>query len=73
MVHTEPRQETQRSTLNITIHILPNISGTKSNQAMKFGPLIIHNVRSIFLQKSCRKCGKETSSSFFVFLNSYIR
>ena len=69
MVHTEPRGETQRSTLNITIHILPNISRTKGNQAMKFGQLITHNVRSIFRQKSCRKCRKESSSRRCFFLS----
>ena len=35
------------------IHILPNISRSKDNQAMKFGQLIKYSVRSIFLQKSC--------------------
>ena len=29
---------------------------------MKFGQLIEYNVISIFLQKSCRKSGRETSS-----------
>ena len=36
----------------ITIHILPNISRIKGNQAEKFGQLIEHNVRNILLQKS---------------------
>ena len=35
----------------IYIHILPNISGSKDNQAMKFGQLIEYNVRDIFLRK----------------------
>ena len=39
----------------ITIHILPDISRSKGNQAMKFGQLIEYNVRNIFLQKSCMK------------------
>ena len=39
----------------IPIHILSNISRSKSNQAMKYGQLIQYNVRYIFLQKSCRK------------------
>ena len=33
----------------ITIHILPNISRSKGNQAMKFGQLIEYNVKNIFL------------------------
>ena len=49
----------------ITIHILPNISKYRDNQGMKFGPLIEYNVKNIFLQKSCKKCGKETSSRPF--------
>ena len=46
----------------ITIHILPNISKSKSNQVIKFFQLIEYNVRNIFLQKSLRKSGRETSS-----------
>ena len=34
----------------ITIHILPNISRSNDNQAMKFGQLIAYNARNIFLQ-----------------------
>ena len=37
------------------IHILPNISRSKSNQAIKFRQLIDNNVRNIFLQKSSKK------------------
>ena len=39
----------------IAIHILPNISQSKGNQAMKLGQLIERNKRNIFLQKLCRK------------------
>ena len=28
---------------------------------MKFGQLIYYNMRNIFLEKSCTKCGAETS------------
>ena len=35
----------------VAIHILPNILQSKGNQAMKFGQLIEHNKRNIFLQK----------------------
>ena len=43
------------------IHILPNISRSKSNQTTKFGQLIEHNMRNIFLEKSYTKCDGETS------------
>ena len=43
----------------IAIHILPNISRRKGNQAMKFGNLIEYN-RNIFLEESYTQCGKET-------------
>ena len=45
----------------IAIHILPNISRRKGNQTMKFGQLIEYNTRNIFLEKLCKKCGRETS------------
>ena len=46
-----------------TIHILPCISKSKANQAVKFDQLIIkYSVRNILLQKLCRKWDKETSS-----------
>ena len=32
----------------ITIHILPNISRIKGNQALKFGQVIEYNNRNIF-------------------------
>ena len=57
----------------ITIHILPNISESKANQKMKFGQVIENSKGNIFLQKSCRKWGKETSSRpLFVFFKSFI-
>ena len=50
------------------MQILPSISQSKGNQAMKFGQLIEYNTRTIFLQKSCRKRGSETSfRPLFVF------
>ena len=52
----------------IIIHMLPNISQSKGNQTMKFGLLIEYNKRNVFLKKSCRKQGRETSSKpHFVF------
>ena len=44
----------------IAIHLLPNISRSKTNQATKFGQLIEYNIRSIFLEKSYTKCAGET-------------
>ena len=47
----------------------PDVSRSKSNQTVKFGPLIEYNARNNFLQKSCRKWDRETSfRHFFVFL-----
>ena len=45
----------------IVIHILPNISRTKGNQAIKFSYLIAYKVRNMLLQKSWRKCDRKTS------------
>ena len=44
----------------IAIHILPHISGRKGTQAMKFGQVIVYNIRNIFLEKSYTKCDGET-------------
>ena len=41
------------------IHILPI---SKDNQTMKFGQLIEHNMRHIFLENSNTKCVGETSA-----------
>ena len=46
----------------IGINILRNISQSKGNHIMKFGQLTEYNKRNIFLQKLCRKWGRETSS-----------
>ena len=44
----------------VIIHILPNVSRSKSNQIMKFGQLIEYKIRKIFLEKSYTKCYGET-------------
>ena len=44
----------------IAVDILPNISRSKGNQAMKFGQLIEHNMRKIFVERSYTKCAGET-------------
>ena len=41
----------------IVLHILSNVSRSKSNETIKFGQLI----ECFFLEKSCTKCGGETS------------
>ena len=51
---SQPGQQT------IVIHILPNILRSKGNQTIKFGQLIEHNMRKIFLEKLYTKCGAET-------------
>ena len=51
---SQPGQQT------IAIHILPNISRSKGNQAMKFGQLIEYNMKNIFVEKSYTKCAGET-------------
>ena len=45
--------------------ILPNVSKSKDNQAMKFGQLIEWNMRNIFLEKSYTKCGWGTTPRRF--------
>ena len=45
----------QHGLQTIPMRILPNISQSKGNQAMKFGQLIEYNKRNILLQKSYKK------------------
>ena len=40
--------------------MLPNMSRSKVNQTIKFGQLIEYDMRTIFLEKSYKKCGGET-------------
>ena len=47
------------------MHILPNISRSKDKQTKKFGQLIEYNMKYIFLEKSYRKYGEETSLRHF--------
>ena len=52
----------------VAMHILLNISQSKGTRTMKFGQLIEYSKKNIFLQKLCRKWGKETSSRpLFIF------
>ena len=43
----------------IAVHILPNISRSKSNETIKFGQLIEYNIRNIFLEKAYTNYGVE--------------
>ena len=56
----------------ITIFILPNISRSKGYPTMKYGQLIIYNVRYIFLEIPCRKWGRKTTSRL-IFKNTINR
>ena len=47
------------------MHVLPNISRSKSNQTMKFDQLIEYNMRNIFLEKPSTIYGGETSPRAF--------
>ena len=46
-------------------HTLTNISTSKGNQEMKYGQLIIYNLRNIFREKSYTRCGGETIPRLF--------
>ena len=39
-------------------YIFTNISRSEVNETMKFGQLIEHNMRNIFLEKLYTKCGR---------------
>ena len=44
----------------IAMHILPNISRSKSNQTMKYGQLMKYNKRNTFIERLYTKYGGET-------------
>ena len=48
----------------IAMHILLDISRGKVKKTMKFGQLIEHNMRSIFLEKPYTKHNEGTTDSF---------
>ena len=50
----------QRRKQTIAVHILFNISRSKTDQTITFGQLIPYNIRNILLEKSCTKCGRGT-------------
>ena len=52
----------------ITIHILPSISRSKDNQAMRFGQLIKDNVRNIFAENyTANEAGRLVPDLFLCF------
>ena len=55
----------QPGSQTVAMHILINISRSKSNQTIKYGKLIEYNMRNNFLEKSYTKCGGETILSPF--------
>ena len=55
----------------IAIHILPNISRSKSNQTMKFGQLIEYNWDTFSLKKHTESMAKKLFSFFQIL--SYIQ
>ena len=57
----QPGQQT------ITIHILPNISRSKSNPTMKFGNLIEYNKRNVYVQKLCQNMQRRLVLDLFFF------
>ena len=53
----------QTVTQIFAIHILPNISGSKDNHAIKLGQLKEYNLRNNLFHTSCKEWGRETSST----------
>ena len=43
----------------ITMHILPNISRSKGNRAMKFDKLVKYDMKDIFLEKPYKRESRE--------------
>ena len=39
----------------IAMHILPNISRSQGNQTMKFGQLIVYNMKKFFLENLTKR------------------
>ena len=55
----------------ITIHILPNISRRKSNQAVKFGQLTECDVRNTFFENHLKKGQENQFQASFCFLKAF--
>ena len=54
----------------IKIHIFPNISRSKGNQAMKFGQLIEDKMSNDFFEKPYTKCGGEAKLIPYPFIKN---
>ena len=54
-----------------TMHISPNISRSKGNQAIKFSQLIIYSVRNMFYVEN--EVGRLVSDLFLFFKKVYIK
>ena len=58
----------------ITIHILPNISKSKENQAMKFGQIMKYSMRNISLINHVKNdVGRLVPDLLLLFKKVYIR
>ena len=55
-----------------TRHVLPKIFKNKDNQAKKICQLIKYSMINNFLQRSCRKWARETSSRLLLFFKKAI-
>ena len=42
----------------VAIQVFTNVSRSKGNQTMKFGPLIEYKIRNISLEKPCKRGGE---------------
>ena len=56
----------------ITMHVFPNISRSKGNQAMKFGQLIKYSIRNNFLKNYAENEAERLVPDLFLFLESFI-
>ena len=55
----------------ITIHILPNISSRKDNQAMKFSQLSKYRVRNIFFKSHAENKVEDQFQTSFYFQEKF--
>ena len=49
----------------MVIHVLPNIPRNWGNKKTKFGQLIEHVMRNVFIEKSYTKCDRATITRYF--------
>ena len=58
---------TQPGKQTVAIHTLPNISGSKSNQAMKLGQLVDYNKRNIYFKNYADNEAEKLIPDLFLF------